>query len=133
MSTLYPAQQPFKFDGDPFGSETSMRAGVPGRDPGTFPTAALDGAPRDNGSSLFDGPHLRAEDHADLAKQLDRVRVVMADGIARTLEVIALLANVPVTTVGSRIRDLRKQPHGSHVIVTERRGEGRTFVYRMVI
>ena len=60
--------------------------------------------------------------------QLARVKSVLSDGKPRTLEEVANEANVPLSTVGSRIRDLRKDFAGSFNVCSRRVSKG-TWLY----
>jgi len=79
---------------------------------------------------LFDGPDLEPEDEVRLTGQLQRVRMVMADGRWRTLAEIAELSSVPTRKVSSeagisaRLRDFRKARFGGHVVERRRRSQG---------
>lgn len=64
--------------------------------------------------------------------QLDRVHRAMMSGEWTSLTEIAVKAGVPQTTVGSRIRDLRKLKGHEHTIhVREVTSTGHLHVYRM--
>ena len=64
--------------------------------------------------------------------QLDRVHEAMTGGKWLTLAQIAGRATVPETTVGSRMRDLRKLKGHEHVISVQRLRLGSALrVYRM--
>ena len=56
--------------------------------------------------------------------QLARVKSVLSDGKPRTLEEVANEANVPLSTVGSRIRDLRKDFAGAFTVMSQRVSKG---------
>lgn len=65
-----------------------------------------------------------SKDGERLKGQLDRVKRVLSDGVARTLEQVANEANVPLSTVSSRIRDLRKPQFGSFTVCSKRISRG---------
>lgn len=71
------------------------------------------------------------KDGARLAKQFTAVRELMLDGKARTLFEISELVGAPVQSVSARVRDLRKNSGGSHIIERKRISDG-TWTYRMV-
>ncbi len=81
----------------------------------------------------FDGPAglERGEDHVRLAIQLKAVKVLMLDGIWRTLAEIGEATHAPHASVSARLRDLRKPRFGSFVVDRRRRGPG-TFEYRVL-
>lgn len=60
-------------------------------------------------------------DAARLGAQMARVRDLMADGRWRTLREIAQATGAPEASVSARLRDLRKERHGSHVVEARRR------------
>lgn len=65
----------------------------------------------------FDGETYVAErDRERLTRELDRVRLCMEDGEWRTLAVVAAATGAPEASVSARLRDLRKQRHGSRVV-----------------
>lgn len=69
----------------------------------------------------FDGISFSEDLDGDrLRGQLSRVKRVLSDGKERTLEQVANEANVPLSTVGSRIRDLRKDFAGSFNVQSRR-------------
>lgn len=73
----------------------------------------------------FDGSTYDAQqDFHRLKGQLDRVKRVLSDGRERTLEQVANEANVPLSTVGSRIRDLRKEFAGALPVQSRRVSKG---------
>ena len=83
---------------------------------------SLDGKP-------FDGPNYDAQqDFHRLNGQLQRVKALMLDGKPRTLSEIADKTNTPLSTVSSRVRDLRKEKNGSYIVLSERISRG-TYVY----
>lgn len=67
-------------------------------------------APQEFGGSTFD----RRRDLARLKSQQERVTKLMLDGRKRTLQEIAYEANIPMQSVGSRVRDLKKQHFGGY-------------------
>lgn len=77
------------------------------------------------------GPQAEPEDEARYSKQQEAVRVLMADGIARSvLEICKSLGLPPTTRVDSRLRDLRKKKHGGWVVKCQRFTDG---VYRYIL
>ena len=84
--------------------------------------------------NLFDGSvgFEPARDGKRLTKQLDRVRTVLKSGNWYTDQEIADITGDPVTSVGTRRRDLRKDKFGKHTIHSEcvRRG---LWKYRMEV
>jgi hypothetical protein len=81
----------------------------------------------------FDGATYEPEeDQERLTGQMQRVTALMQDGKWRTLAAISTEAAVPITTVGSRVRDLRKQKHGGWVVASIRvPGGNGLWEYRM--
>lgn len=80
----------------------------------------------------FDGEtYDRGRDHPRLTSQLQRVQDVLVDGSWRTLDEIAVRTGAPAASVSARLRDLRKQKFGGHVIEREYLARG-LFQYRMV-
>ena len=80
----------------------------------------------------FDGEtYERERDHARLTSQLQRVQDVLVDGAWRTLDEIAIRTGAPAASVSARLRDLRKQKFGGHVIERKYLARG-LFEYRMV-
>ena len=64
--------------------------------------------------------------------QLDRVHRAMMTGEWRTLLELSGMSGVSLSTIGSRIRDLRKPKGHEHIIhVTEVTGMAHLHVYRM--
>ena len=76
------------------------------------------------GGSTFD----EAQDGERCRGQLARVKAVLSDGKPRTLTEVADAANVPLSTVGSRIRDLRKDFAGAFNVCSRRVSKG-TWTY----
>lgn len=65
----------------------------------------------------FDGATYEPErDRERLTRELDRVRGLMEDGEWRTLAAIAEATGAPEASVSARLRDLRKQRHGSRIV-----------------
>lgn len=80
----------------------------------------------------FDGKTYEPErDGQRLSGQLDRVKRLLLGGGAFTLQEIAERAQVPLGTVGTRIRDLRKERWGSHTIKRTYVSNG-LFTYELV-
>lgn len=69
----------------------------------------------------FDGKTFSEElDGEKLRGDLARVKAVMMDGKVRTISEIADLANVSLNSVGSRIRDLKKEKFGGYPVQSRR-------------
>lgn len=65
----------------------------------------------------FDGEtYEHSRDAHRLGEQLKRVKQVMSDGQWRTLNELSELANAPEASVSARLRDLRKEKNGGHVV-----------------
>lgn len=81
----------------------------------------------------FDGKTYDADrDRSRLSVQLHRVKAIMGDGHWRTLASIAEIVNAPEASVSARLRDLRKNKNGAHVV--ERRYVRRGLhEYRLVL
>ena len=71
-------------------------------------------------------------DHARLLTLLQRVHKLMQDGQWHTLESIKLSCGGTEASVSARLRDLRKQAFGNHVI-QHRRIDGGLWEYRAVM
>lgn len=82
----------------------------------------------------FDGDtYERDLDHDRLHSQLETVKQLMADGEWRTLDDIAFIVTGSVASISARLRDLRKEKFGGH-LVDRRRGLGPgVFEYRLVV
>jgi hypothetical protein len=82
----------------------------------------------------FDGETYEPEhDKGRLGAQLDSVRRLMADAAWRTLDEISAAVGAPPASVSARLRDLRKEKFGGHVVERQARG-GRAaglFEYRV--
>ncbi len=79
----------------------------------------------------FDGAtYDHARDAGRLQAQLDRVRLLMADGQWRTLQAIAEAVGAPEASVSSRLRDCRKKRFGAHIVERRYLHEG-LFEYRL--
>jgi DNA-binding Lrp family transcriptional regulator len=79
----------------------------------------------------FDGATFdQARDGSRLGIQMERVRSLMEDGQWWTLGDIAEKIGAPTHSVSARIRDLRKERFGAH-IVERRYVEKGLFVYRL--
>lgn len=69
----------------------------------------------------FDGPTFDQEqDGGRLSGQLERVRLLMADGAWRTLAEIAEAVGGSEAGVSARLRDLRKQRFGGRTVERKR-------------
>jgi hypothetical protein len=88
------------------------------------------------GEVMFDGDTFVQEaDGVRLAGQLERVRGLMIDLKWRTLgEIAAAIGAGSEAAVSARLRDLRKQKFGGHVVNRRRRGEAKRglFEYQLV-
>lgn len=79
----------------------------------------------------FDGTTFDpSEDRERLSRQLDRVRELMSDGEWHSLAYLAEKCRASEPSVSARLRDLRKDRFGGHVI-ERRREEGGLYLYRM--
>lgn len=79
----------------------------------------------------FDGAtYSRTHDHKRLGKQYLRVFEVMSDNLWHTLNEISAIIDAPPASVSARLRDLRREKFGSHV-VERRRVAGGLFEYRL--
>lgn len=83
----------------------------------------------------FDGETFVEElDGSRLRRQLALVRGLMADGRWRTLEQISTATDAPAPSVSARLRDLRKEKFGGHVVERRRCGEtSGLFEYRVLL
>lgn len=83
-------------------------------------------------------PHFSGEtyeqerDFDRLKKQVARVRALMADGKWRTLADISAMTGDPEASISARLRDLRKERFGSH-IVNRHYVERGLFEYQLLI
>jgi hypothetical protein len=82
------------------------------------PYAYVDGAPEPDGVT-----YSRANDYVRLSGQNEKVRVLMRDGVWRTLSEISSLIDVPEASVSARLRDLRKQKFGGNIVDRRHRGD----------
>lgn len=81
----------------------------------------------------FDGEtFVQQRDGARLGEQMCAVLSLMADGRFRTLAEIASQTNAPESSVGARLRDLRKERFGGHVVNREYVERG-LFKYQLVL
>ncbi len=81
----------------------------------------------------FDGAtYIPSFDHARLTNQLGRVYKVLSDGGWYTLRELSILANGPESSIGARLRDLRKDKFGGYTVHTKRK-KGGLFLYRLEI
>jgi hypothetical protein len=82
---------------------------------------------------FFDGPTFNQDlDGPRLRRQLDAVRAAMASGEWLTLRQISLMAKCSEASASARLRDLRKQRFGGHLVERKRVGGG-LFAYRLII
>lgn len=81
----------------------------------------------------FDGETYEPErDHDRLATQYERVAALMADGSWRTLEEIGEAVDAPPASVSARLRDMRKERNGAHVVERRLRGKSTSlYEYRV--
>lgn len=77
-------------------------------------------APADHPGPMFDGPTYCPGDQRRLVGQLARVREVLLDGDWHTLPELAAAVHAPEASVSARVRDLRKERFGGHVVEHER-------------
>jgi len=82
----------------------------------------------------FDGDTYDPDlDKVRLTGQSKRVYNVMKDGRWRTLNNISMLANGPESSIGARIRDLRKPKFGKYQVDRKRDSINKgMFLYRLV-
>lgn len=83
----------------------------------------------------FDGATYQpVPDHGRLTSQMLRVFQVMSDGRWRPLGEIAMTTGDPQASVSARLRDLRKEKFGGHVVERRARGERERglFEYRLL-
>lgn len=95
---------------------------------------ALNIAAYRDGLGRADAANWRAHGHPQFKSgtQLDRVHKAMMGGKWATLARIANEAGIPTSTVGSRIRDLRKPKGHEHIIHVEPyKPKSKLHVYRM--
>ena len=71
-------------------------------------------------------------DHKRLTGQLERVHAFMSDGQWHSLASLAFASGGSEAGVSARIRDMRKQKFGGHIIGRRRVGTSGLFQYRMV-
>lgn len=83
-------------------------------------------------SPVFDGPDLTEADTARLGTQLDRVRLLMADGRWRSLHDIAIVAGGSEASISARLRDLRKSRFGGHTVERVRTTRPGVWHYRLL-
>jgi hypothetical protein len=85
----------------------------------------------------FDGETYDPErDHERLTGQLARVRLLVLDGVWRTLEEIGAITGDPAQSVSARLRDLRKPKFGGYVVERRIRDEARSaglWEYRVLV
>ena len=73
----------------------------------------------------FDGPdYVPALDQARLTTQLQRIKVLMLDGVWRTLGEIEQVTGYPQASISAQVRHLRKIRFGSYQVEKRRRGPG---------
>lgn len=76
------------------------------------------------GTKIFSGESYdETLDKDRLMTQLNKVYQLMKDQQWRTLEEIAATVHAPITSIGSRLRDLRQAKFGGHTVNRRRRGD----------
>ena len=86
-----------------------------------------------DGNVHFDGEtYIPSLDKARLTGQLQRVYSVLSDGQWYSLRELSILANGPESSIGARLRDLRKDKFGGYT-VDRKRLSGGLFEYRLAI
>lgn len=92
---------------------------------------SLPRSPTECNSHHFDGTTFNpALDGPRLCRQLDAVRSVMASGAWLTLRQISIAAKCSEASASARLRDLRKQRFGGHMVARKRIAAG-LFAYRL--
>lgn len=71
------------------------------------------------------------KDHARLGKQMLAVFDAMRGGDWWTLAALEEVTEYPQSSISARLRDLRKERFGGHLVHRRRRGDGGTFEYRL--
>lgn len=92
--------------------------------PPPLPVAPFDG-------DTFEPKH----DQARLNRQLRIVYLLMCDQEWRTKEELSARSGEPSESIGSRLRDFRKEKFGGHMVERRRRGEPKlgVFEYRLLV
>lgn len=72
------------------------------------------------------------KDTARLNRQMELVYGVMKDGGWYTLAEVSQRSGAPEASASARIRDLKKQKFGGHVVERRRRSKG-VFEYRLLV
>lgn len=86
-----------------------------------------------NSGADFDGQtYNRSLDHSRLTKHLRVVYDAMSNGRWWTLRELSLRSGVSELSIGSRVRDLRKEKFGSHK-VDQKRVAGGLYMYRLKV
>ena len=80
----------------------------------------------------FDGSTIAPQDVPRLSKQMAGVKSAMSGGAWRTLGDLQTLVGGSEAGISARIRDLRKERFGSHLI-ERRRLNGGLWQYRMIV
>lgn len=82
----------------------------------------------------FDGDTYDSDlDHGRLASQLYAVKQLMSDGEWRTLDEIALIVPGTIPALSARLRDLRKEKFGGHLVERRRATLTGLFEYRLTV
>lgn len=80
--------------------------------------------------SHFNGPTYDSErDDGRLARQHERVRELMRDGVWRTLDEIAAVTKDPAASISAQLRHLRKKRFGGWVVDKRLRSERSSGLY----
>lgn len=72
-------------------------------------------------------------DQKRLTSQIDRIRIVMSDGVYRTLQEIAAITGDGEASISAQIRNLRKPQHGSFLIDRRVRGDRAAGLYEYAL
>ena len=71
-------------------------------------------------------------DHERLAAQRHRIKAVMLDGQRHTLAGIEGVTGDPQASISARLRDLRKEKFGSHIVDRQYEGDG-LWSYKLLV
>lgn len=89
---------------------------------------------KDHKRPEFDGETYESDlDHGRLATQLAAVRLLMSDGEWRTLDDISLIVSGTIQSISARLRDLRKEKFGKHIVDRRRAAGNGLFEYRLIV
>jgi hypothetical protein len=90
----------------------------------------IEKAPAPLPDDQFDGENYEYKhDHGRLRKHLEKIFSFMLDGTWRTLDEISSVTGCDPKSVGSRVRDLRKEKFGGHTVERQRRGDPKLGIY----